>query len=275
MIDCDIHIYGGDEEILSHVDPAQRDWFRLQGGLGLPGYPFGHPTGWFRHDSEYELGTRDGNSLEATQHQLLDALGVDIGVLTASYGLAVSLMTSSYRAETFARAHNEWMRERWLEQEPRLRGSIVCPAQEPRAAAAEICRVAEDDRFVQVLLIGGSERPYGDPRYLPIFEAAAEWLETEGFRGCPYLNTSVEIPDQSHPARRIVQEYLDEVQAWLRSVLTAARFVDAELLAMQLQALLAGSISLAVARHTGAFALSAREAVGRLLADAERHPLAE
>ncbi|MBA2536921.1 MAG: amidohydrolase, partial [Actinobacteria bacterium] len=174
LIDCDVHIYGADEEILSHVDPAERDWFRLQGGAGLPGYPFGHPTGWFRHDSEYELGTRDGNSLEATQHQLLDAFGVDVGVLTASYGLAVSLMTSTYRAETFARAHNEWVREQWLDQEPRFRGSIVCPAQEPRAAAAEIRRMAEDDRFVQVLLIGGSERPYGDPRYLPIFEAASE-----------------------------------------------------------------------------------------------------
>ncbi len=28
---------------------------------------------------------------------------------------------------------------------------------------------------MQVLLCGGSERPYGEPRYLPIFEAAAEY----------------------------------------------------------------------------------------------------
>jgi predicted TIM-barrel fold metal-dependent hydrolase len=174
MIDCDVHIYGSDDEILAYVDPGQREWFRLQGGLGLPGYPFGHPTGWFRHDSAYELGTEDGNSLEATQRQLLDPFGVEIGVLTASYGLAVSLMTSAYRAEAFGRAHNDWVRERWLDQDSRLRGSIVCPAQEPRVAAAEIRRVAADDRFVQVLLVGGSERPYGDPRYLPIFEAATE-----------------------------------------------------------------------------------------------------
>lgn len=174
MIDCDIHIYGAEDEILEYVDPAQREWFRRQGGLGLPGYPFGHPTGWFRHDSEYELGTTDGNSLEATQHQLLDPFDVDVGVLSASYGLAVSLITSSYRAAAFARAHNEWVRERWLDQDSRLRGSILCPAQDPLAAADEIRRVAADDRFVQVLLVGGSERPYGDPRYLPLFEAAAE-----------------------------------------------------------------------------------------------------
>ena len=42
------------------------------------------------------------------------------------------------------------------------------------AAAAEIRRAADDERFVHVLLVGGSERPYGEPRYLPIFEAAAE-----------------------------------------------------------------------------------------------------
>ena len=34
--------------------------------------------------------------------------------------------------------------------------------------------MAEDERFVQVLLCGGADRPYGEPRYLPIFEAAAE-----------------------------------------------------------------------------------------------------
>src|SRR4029079_1684453 len=56
----------------------------------------------------------------------------------------------------------------------RLRASILCPAQDPRAAAAEIRRMAEDERFVQVLLCGGADRPYGGPRYLPIFEAAAE-----------------------------------------------------------------------------------------------------
>jgi uncharacterized protein len=34
--------------------------------------------------------------------------------------------------------------------------------------------VGEDPRFVHVVLCGGSERPYGEPRYLPIFEAAAD-----------------------------------------------------------------------------------------------------
>jgi len=83
-------------------------------------------------------------------------------------------MPSAYRAAALARAHNDWLRDHYLDQDPRLRGAIVCPAQDSQAAAEEIRRCAEDKRFVHVLLVGGSERPYGEPRYLPIFEAAAE-----------------------------------------------------------------------------------------------------
>jgi len=119
-----------------------------------------------------------------------------------------------------------------------------------------------------------AEASAADPHdeILLFFEAVAEWLETEGYRGCPYLNTAVEITDPTHPARAAVREFFDEVQTHLRSMLSAARYVEADLLAPQLQALLAGAISLAVARRTGAFALAARDAAERMLANAERYP---
>ena len=46
MIDCDIHPQIADpEELISYVDPAQREWFRAQGpSLGLPGYSWVHPS---------------------------------------------------------------------------------------------------------------------------------------------------------------------------------------------------------------------------------------
>ncbi len=175
MIDCDIHHLIGDaEEFLAYVEPGQREWFRGRGPLlGLPDYPWTHPVSWFRADADGgDAGP--GTSLAALRRDLLDPLGTEVGVLNADDGVAVSLMASSLRAGAFARAHNEWVRERWLDQEPRLRASILCPAQDPLAAAAEIRRAAADERFLQVLLPGGSERPYGDPRYLPILAAAAE-----------------------------------------------------------------------------------------------------
>jgi predicted TIM-barrel fold metal-dependent hydrolase len=174
VIDCDIHPQIGDaDELLSYVEPAQRDWFRTQADFGLPGYAWAHPTSWFRQDVEQD-GRPPGADVAALRRDVLDSTGTDIGVLNADDAILVSLMPSPYRAAALARAHNEWLRERWLAEEPRLRASIVCPAQDPQAAADEIRRAAEDDRFVQVLLCGGAERPYGEPRYLPIFEAAVE-----------------------------------------------------------------------------------------------------
>ena len=175
MIDCDVHPQIGDVEgFLAYVEPAQREWFRRQGPtLGLPGYPWSHPISWFRQDVEGDAGP-PGAVVEDVRRDVLEATSADLGILNADDAIAVSLMPSPYRAAALARAHNDWLREQWLDREPRLRGAIVCPAQDPRAAADEIRRVAADARFVQVLLCGGSERPYGDPRYLPIFEAAVE-----------------------------------------------------------------------------------------------------
>jgi len=175
VIDCDVHPQIGDVEgFLAYVEPAQREWFRRQGPtLGLPGYPWSHPISWFRQDVEGDAGP-PGAVVEDVRRDVLEATSADLGILNADDAIAVSLMPSPYRAAALARAHNDWLREQWLDREPRLRGAIVCPAQDPRAAADEIRRVAADARFVQVLLCGGSERPYGDPRYLPIFEAAVE-----------------------------------------------------------------------------------------------------
>jgi uncharacterized protein len=176
MIDCDIHQELGDvEELLQFVEPAQRDWFRSQGPLlGLPGYSWTHPASWFRQDLAHEDGRPPGANAAAVVREVLDPLGVGIGVLNADDALYVSLMASPYRAAALARAHNDWTRDVWLGQDPRLRASLICPAQDPAAAADEIRRVAKDGRFVAVLLSGGSERPYGEPRYLPVFEAAVE-----------------------------------------------------------------------------------------------------
>jgi predicted TIM-barrel fold metal-dependent hydrolase len=174
VIDCDVHPQIADpEELIAYVEPAQREWFRAQGYIGLPGYSWAHPNSWYRQDV-VEPGHLPGTDAAAVARDLLDPSGTEIGVLNADDAILVSLMPSAYRAAALARAHNDWLRERWLDADPRLRAAIICPAQDPRAAADEIRRCAGDERFVQVLLCGGSERPYGDPRYLPLFEAAAE-----------------------------------------------------------------------------------------------------
>jgi AcrR family transcriptional regulator len=100
------------------------------------------------------------------------------------------------------------------------------------------------------------------PRF---FEAVAEWLEAEDFVGCPYLNTALEMSDPNHPAGRVIREHLAEIGAYLERQAAAAGHRDAARLGRELHALLAGSISLAVANRTSSFAIAARDAAVQLL----------
>ena len=65
------------------------------------------------------------------------------------------------------------MVDQWLNQEPRLRASIVVPAQAPLLAVEEIERLAPvTSRFVQVLMPAACEMMLGRSYYWPIYEAA-------------------------------------------------------------------------------------------------------
>ncbi len=175
MIDCDVHVQiSNPEEILKFIDAPRRDWFRNQSYLlGLPGYPWSNPSSWFRTDLAVDEKNNPGATPQAVARDALDGQGADIAILTADDALSVGLMENAYSATALASAHNDWFREDWFPVDDRFRGSIIIPTQDPAAAVAEIERCAGDRRFVQVLLPSASERPYGDPRYLPILEAAA------------------------------------------------------------------------------------------------------
>jgi AcrR family transcriptional regulator len=102
------------------------------------------------------------------------------------------------------------------------------------------------------------------------FDAVADWLEADDFRGCPYLNTAIQLGDPDHRATPVVRDYLREIQRYLGELLVSAGYRNSPELASELQTLLAGSISLGVAHRSGSFVRAAREAASSLLADAER-----
>jgi predicted TIM-barrel fold metal-dependent hydrolase len=68
-------------------------------------------------------------------------------------------------------AINDWQRECWIAKEPRLRGSIHVPQDNPIAAVKEIEKRASDRGFVQVTCAPQAIEPLGRQRYWPIFEA--------------------------------------------------------------------------------------------------------
>lgn len=113
-------------------------------------------------------GARIG--LDVVREQALEPYGTAFGILTCTY--AVDGVRNPFAAAALATAVNEWLAHDWLSQDPRLRGSIVVPIQDPALAAEEIDRVGGDRRFVQVLLPVHAEALYGNRRYYPVYEAA-------------------------------------------------------------------------------------------------------
>ena len=181
MIDCDVHnSWSSSTALLPYLEPAFRDYLvrgELPGGRDSFPHahrPWLHPEGFMRTDATPADGGTPGSNYELLREQLLDRYDLEYAILTGEEAIEVSTLANGHYASALARAANDWTVEEWLPLDPRLKGSLVVAPQDPRGAAEEIRRLGEHPDVVQVLVSSGSSRPYGDPVYHPIWEAAAE-----------------------------------------------------------------------------------------------------
>jgi AcrR family transcriptional regulator len=77
-----------------------------------------------------------------------------------------------------------------------------------------------------------------------------------GGRGCALVNAAVELPDKSHPARRVIEEYKSVQRARLIGLCAAAGLNEPEFLADELYLLLEGAR--VTAQSVGSDGLGAR-----------------
>jgi predicted TIM-barrel fold metal-dependent hydrolase len=96
----------------------------------------------------------------------------DLAILHCYY--PVEGATHPYLAAALSSAVNRWLAAEWLDREERLLASAVIAPQHTEEAIAEVERIAADPRFVQLLLPGRSIEAYGNKRFWPIWDAAAE-----------------------------------------------------------------------------------------------------
>ncbi len=113
-----------------------------------------------------------GTTLEELQRHALDRFGAETAILNPLYG--VQLVFNEDMAVAFARALNDWTRDKWLDRDSRLRGSIVLPLQSIEESVHEIERLAGDRRFVQVMALVMGENPLGRRQYWPIYQACVK-----------------------------------------------------------------------------------------------------
>ncbi len=171
-IDCDIHPGVPDiKTLLPYMNEFWQESFVARGidGFDMMSYPHNAPI-TCRPDWRVK-GQRPGGSLDAMRGQALDAFGIGTAICNPLTGGQVAVSESMGAA--ICSAVNDWIRQHWLDREPRLRASIVVPAQAPLLAAEEIDRCASDRRFVQVLLPVACEMMLGRSYYWPIYQAAA------------------------------------------------------------------------------------------------------
>jgi predicted TIM-barrel fold metal-dependent hydrolase len=226
VIDCDIHnVVPSVEALVPFLSDHWREYIRQSAFRGPvdTSYPPGVPTS-ARPGSKPPNGGPPGSDLELIRQQVLDAWDAEFGILSCAY--AVDSIHNPDSADAMARAVNDWQVAEWLDQEPRLRASLVIPSQQPQLAAREIDRIGDHPGFVQVFLPVRSEALYGNRRYRPIFEAAVRHDLVVGihFGGSPgnpptasgwpsyYLEEYVDMASifQSQVLNMIVEGLFDE-----------------------------------------------------------------
>ena len=170
-IDCDIHPGVPDiAALLPYMSEYWQDAFVSRGidGMEMASYPPGVPISC-RPDWRI-AGTKPGASLAQMQLEALDHFGARFAILNPLTGGQIAV--SETMGAAVCSAVNDWVVEHWLDRDPRLRASIVVPAQSPHLAVEEIDRMAGDRRFVQVLMPAAVEMMLGKRYYWPIWEAA-------------------------------------------------------------------------------------------------------
>jgi len=170
-IDCDLHpAVPSIKALHPYLSDHWREASIIRGmdDMESIAYPINSPLS-ARPDWRPDKG-KPGSDLEMMRAQALGPFGTRLGICNPLYG--VQLLFSEDMAAGFARAVNDWLVAEWLDQEPRLRGSIVVPMQNPEFAVEEIERRAGDRRFVQVLMLVMGDLPLGKRHYWPIYEAA-------------------------------------------------------------------------------------------------------
>jgi predicted TIM-barrel fold metal-dependent hydrolase len=126
-----------------------------------------------RLDANPPTGGPPGSDPAFAREQLLDLYDISYAVINNIEAAASGNAPVDFEI-AHARAVNDYNFHEWLSADPRWLASINLPADHPEAAAEEIERcVGMSDRFVQAMVGSRAERPLGNPKYWPMYEAAS------------------------------------------------------------------------------------------------------
>jgi predicted TIM-barrel fold metal-dependent hydrolase len=177
IVDVDVHVHEDPAQLAEYADPPWDTGLREiakveERYLDLPGIS---PRAEYRVPFPGGSNRRQIATSAAEMRRGLDALHVNQAILFPDHLLSLAMVRDPGFAATLARSYNQWLYERWLLEEPTLRGALVIAPQDPRAGAADIRRHADHPEFACVYLpASGLKILYGHESYDPAYEAAVE-----------------------------------------------------------------------------------------------------
>ncbi len=107
-------------------------------------------------------------------------------------------------------------------------------------------------------------------RILNMFTVLKGWFESEGFRGCAFINTAGEVGDPDDPVRQIAKLHKKKLLDYIFELTEQLSTEQPFLLAKQLLVLVEGAITMARVMGDYSAAGSAREVAQLLLKQASR-----
>ncbi len=107
-----------------------------------------------------------------------------------------------------------------------------------------------------------------DPRarILAVFDVLGEWFRSSGFRGCAFINASVELSDPAHPGHEPIIAHKRRTRDYLLELADDAGVAEPRALADSLMLLIEGAIVTALVERDLDAAGRGRRAAGLLLA---------
>jgi predicted TIM-barrel fold metal-dependent hydrolase len=188
----------------AHPYPRNQDDIRKYMGAPLSHLRFPGLDGYFYPPPEDELssefappGGLPGSDPELLSRQLLSEPEMDAVVLLP---LTRGLLPDVDMASEICAGTNRWLAEEWLSYDPdRFFGSIRINPADPSRAMEEIQRWADHPQMVQVAVPLQAHQPYGQRRFRPIWQCAADHglpvaVHADSLGGNEFWPTSVGYP---------------------------------------------------------------------------------
>ncbi|MFB6160232.1 MAG: amidohydrolase family protein [Haloferacaceae archaeon] len=175
IVDTDIHLSVSPDEVAEYCDPPYDAHMRNKGYAPLPA------SGWDRN-LRGKIEDYSVKSPEDIQGRLCEEFHIDYPIINPTSMLP--RLSQSDLAVHLMSAYNDLMVDQYLDEYDHFKGLLALATQKPDKAAEEIDRLGDEDGVVGVYLATtGAERPLGDPRFDPIYQACEDNGLHVGYHG--------------------------------------------------------------------------------------------